>query len=216
MATESDVHCQRLEPSAGGVRFIWALLVFSQAFFFLCDARASDGRGPAQVMDAVAKSVLSPIDAHPDQYQAGSPKLNQLVNATLMPYFDTNFAAQFVLGPYWRSASAKQRALFVDGFSWLLLHNCANDLVQFSADHLQVLPYRGDPSASYATVDTKMHRRTGEVSDLSFSMRKTASGWKAYDVAIDGVSYDKGFRDDFQEEIEQKGLDELISRLKQH
>jgi len=211
---EGDANCQRLEPSAGGIRLIWALLVLSQIFAFHCHAQASDVRGPAQVMDAVAKSIFSPIDAHPDQYTAGSVKLNKLINTTLMPYFDSRFAAQFVLGRYWRSATVEQRALFVAGFSRLLLHNCANDLVQFSADHLVVLPYRGDPSASYAIVDTKIHRRTGEVSDLSFSMRKTAAGWKAYDVAIDGVSYDKGFRDDFQEEIEQKGLDELIIRLK--
>jgi ABC-type transporter MlaC component len=33
-----------------------------------------------------------------------------------------------------------------------------------------------------------------------------------YDLTFDGVSCVKSFRDDFREEIEQKGLDQLISR----
>ena len=44
-------------------------------------------------------------------------------------------------------------------------------------------------------------------------MRRTAEGWKAWDVVIDGISYVKSFRDDFGSEIEQTGLDAVIRRL---
>ena len=37
--------------------------------------------------------------------------------------------------------------------------------------------------------------------------------YKVFDVAIEGVSYLASFRGDFAEEIEQRGLDELIARL---
>ena len=39
------------------------------------------------------------------------------------------------------------------------------------------------------------------------------SGWMAWDVVIEGISYVKSFRDDFGAEIEQKGVDALIDRL---
>ncbi|MDP9066378.1 MAG: ABC transporter substrate-binding protein, partial [Pseudomonadota bacterium] len=42
---------------------------------------------------------------------------------------------------------------------------------------------------------------------------KTAEGWKAWDVVIEGISYVKSFRTDFGSEIQQKGLDEVINRL---
>jgi phospholipid transport system substrate-binding protein len=48
---------------------------------------------------------------------------------------------------------------------------------------------------------------------VNFSLRKTADGWKAWDVVIDGISYVKSFRTDFASEIQQKGLDSVITRL---
>jgi phospholipid transport system substrate-binding protein len=48
---------------------------------------------------------------------------------------------------------------------------------------------------------------------VNFSLHKTDAGWKAWDVVIEGISYVKSFRTDFASEIQQKGLDEVISRL---
>jgi len=48
---------------------------------------------------------------------------------------------------------------------------------------------------------------------VNFSLHKTDAGWKAWDIVIEGISYVKSFRTDFGAEIQQKGLDEVISRL---
>jgi phospholipid transport system substrate-binding protein len=176
-------------------------------------AMVVDSNDPAQLIESVAHAILDPINTTPGNYRRNSSDLVQLVSAQLMPHFDVRFAAEFVLGPHWRDATPQQRLRFTKGFYQLLLHNCADDLVKFSLDHLQVLPYRGDSTTTYTTVDTVMHRHDGGSVNLNFSMRRTKTGWKAYDVAIDGVSYDKSFRDDFGEEIEQKGLNEVIARL---
>ena len=48
---------------------------------------------------------------------------------------------------------------------------------------------------------------------VNFSLRKTDDGWKAWDVVIEGISYVKSFRTDFAAEIQQKGSDEVITRL---
>lgn len=80
-------------------------------------------------------------------------------------------------------------------------------------DRLKVLPYRGEPTTTYTTADTVVHRHNGEPVNLNFWMRHTSAAWKGYDVAIDGISYDNSFRNDFGGEIGQKGLHELIARL---
>ncbi len=41
----------------------------------------------------------------------------------LLPHFDSEFAAQLVLGQYWRTATPEQRKRFVDAFYKSLLHN---------------------------------------------------------------------------------------------
>ena len=48
---------------------------------------------------------------------------------------------------------------------------------------------------------------------VNYSLRKTPSGWKAWDVTIEGISYVKNFRNDFGAEVAQKGLDAVIQRL---
>jgi phospholipid transport system substrate-binding protein len=58
-------------------------------------------------------------------------------------------------------------------------------------------------------------RATGDKVPVDFSLRKTDTGWKAWDVVIEGISYVKSFRTDFAAEIQQKGLDEVITRLEQ-
>ena len=48
---------------------------------------------------------------------------------------------------------------------------------------------------------------------MSYGVRKTEAGWKVWDVVIEGISYVKSFREQFGLEIDQKGLDSLLTRL---
>ena len=131
----------------------------------------------------------------------------------LLPHFDSEYAARLVLGQTWRTATPEQRKRFVDAFYHSLLHNYGNALLEFTADRFVILPYRGDPGETTATVRTEVKKSTGEKVPVNFSLRKTDEGWKAWDVVIEGISYVKSFRTDFGAEIQQKGLDEVIARL---
>ena len=60
---------------------------------------------------------------------------------------------------------------------------------------------------------SEVRRDNGSRVPVNYSLRKTPEGWKAYDVQIEGVSYVKSFRTDFNAEIQQKGLEPVIQRL---
>ncbi len=94
-----------------------------------------------------------------------------------------------------------------------MLHNYGNALLNFTAGNFTVLPYRGDPSDTQATVRTEVKKDDGSKVPVQFTLHKTEQGWKAWDVVIDGISYVKSFKTDFASEVQQKGLDELIARL---
>jgi phospholipid transport system substrate-binding protein len=174
---------------------------------------AVDTSNPSALVNSVAHALLTPIDAHRDQYRNNPAKLDKLLDDVLLPHLDTRFAARLVLGPYWRSATDTQRTQFIDGFYHSLIHNYSTQLVDFSLNRLKVLPSRSAPDASYATVDTVVLQSDGDRTSVRYSLRHTKNGWKIYDVTFGGVSYLQSFHDDFREEIEQKGLDELITRL---
>ena len=168
---------------------------------------------PQELIEASAKKMLQELDANRPMYAKDPAKLDALVANVLLPNFDSEYSARLVLGQNWRTASEDQRKRFVDAFYHSLLRNYGAALLDFTADRFVVLPYKGDPSATSATVHTQVKRAGGDKVPVDFTLRKTDTGWKAWDVVIEGISYVKSFRTDFGAEVQQKGLDEVIDRL---
>jgi len=176
-------------------------------------AAAVNAQDPTQLVQDVASNILKALDANRAAY-ANNPKMvRELADKYLLPYFDTQCAAQLVLGRYWRSATEDQRMRFIEAFKDSMLQNYGNALVNFTANRLKVQPGRVDPASDLATVSTTISRDDGSTVPVLYVLHKTPDGWKAWDVKIEGISYVKSFRDDFAAQIEQKGLEAVITRL---
>jgi phospholipid transport system substrate-binding protein len=200
------------------IKIITAMLVS----LLVIGAHAADAPAPApnantltpqELVENSAKRMLAELDANRAMYKGDPKKLDALVGNVLLPNFDTEYSARLVLGQSWRTATPEQRKRFVDAFYHSLLRNYGAALVDFTGDRFIVLPYKGDPGDTTATVRTEVKRSTGDKVPVNFSLRKTPEGWKAWDVVIEGISYVKSFRTDFASEIQQKGLDDVITRL---
>jgi phospholipid transport system substrate-binding protein len=169
--------------------------------------------GPAQIVADSAQRMLTELDANRAMYKKDPAKLDHLVATVLLPSFDSETAARLVLGQTWRTATADERKRFVDAFYHSLLRNYGAALVDFTGDRFKILPYNGDPNDTRASVRTEVKRASGEIVPVTFELHKTDTGWKAWDVVIDGISYIKSFRTDIGSEVQAKGLDEVITRL---
>jgi phospholipid transport system substrate-binding protein len=200
------------------IRIITAMLLS----LLVIGARAADTPAPApnantltpqELVENSAKKMLAELDANRAMYRGDPKKLDALVGNVLLPNFDTEYSARLVLGQSWRTATPEQRKRFVDAFYHSLLRNYGAALIDFTGDRFIVLPYKGDPGDTTATVRTEVKRSSGDKVPVNFSLRKTPEGWKAWDVVIEGISYVKSFRTDFASEIQQKGLDDVITRL---
>jgi phospholipid transport system substrate-binding protein len=176
-------------------------------------AAAIDASGPSQLIETSANVLLSGIDKRRAEFRKDPTGLYELVDSTLLPNFDTPYAAQLVLGKHWRDATPEQRKRFVDAFYKSLLYTYGDAMVDFTADRLKVLPTKVAPTDERATVRTEIKRSNGTKVAVSYSMRKTNGAWKAWDVVIDGISYVKSYREDYGSEVDQKGLDAVIARL---
>ena len=174
---------------------------------------ASAADDPSAVVQNSAQAILAALDKDRDAYRKDPAKVAQLVNQYLLPHFDTEFAARLVLGLHWRDATPEQRKRFVDAFYHSLLSNYGSAITEFTADRLKVFPTKVEGDASRATVRTEIRRDTGDRISVNYYMRKTAEGWKAWDVVIDGISYVNSYREDFGPQIESQGLDAVIKRL---
>jgi len=189
------------------------LLVAGLAPAFAADPVKVPGPGPQELMQSVSQSLLEELDANRSAYQKDPAKLRGLVDKYLLPNFDTDFAARRVLGRHWTTATPEQRRRFIDAFVGSLMGDYGDAILEFTGDRLKILPFRGDPAATSATVRTLVRRDDGTEVPVNYSLRGTPQGWKAWDVTIEGISYVKNFQTDFGAEINDKGLDHLIQRL---
>lgn len=178
-------------------------------------AEQDNGLGPQELVTKVAQDTLEDLDAKREEYRKNPAKLRELVDKHMLPHFDTAYAAQLVLGRHWREANPEQRKRFIEAFYQSLLLNYGEALLEFTPDRLEILPYRGKPDARVATVRSTVRRDNGQRVPVNYSLRKTEDGWKAFDVQIEGVSYVRSFRTDFNSEIQQNGLEAVIKRLEQ-
>jgi phospholipid transport system substrate-binding protein len=176
-------------------------------------APAINTQDPTQLVQDVASGILKELDANRAAY-ANNPKMvRALADRYLLPYFDMRYSAQLVLGRYWRTATEDQRTRFIEAFQNSMLQNYGNALVDFTANRLKVQPGRVDPGSDLATVSTTINRDDGTTVPVLYVLRRTPEGWKAWDVKIEGISYVKSFRDDFAAQIDQSGLEAVITRL---
>ena len=189
------------------------LAAFAGSPVLAADAPATPGLGPQELMDKVSRDLLRDLDADRAALAKDPARLRALVDKHLLPHFDTNYASQLVLGKHWRTATEAQRKRFIEAFYGTLMADYGDALLEFTADRLKILPFRGDPAANSATVRTEVKRDDGTPVPVNYTLRRTPQCWKAWDVTIEGISYVKNFRTDFGAEIDQKGLDAVIQRL---
>ncbi len=171
------------------------------------------GPAPQDLIQNVSQDLLRDLDANRAVYSKDSQKLRGMVDRYLLPHFDTDYAARLVLGKHWRTASADQRKRFIEAFYQALMRNYGDAILQFSADRLKILPFRGDLATGSATVRTEIKRDDGTPVPVNYSMRGTPQGWKAWDVTIEGISYVKNYRTDFGAQADREGIDAVIKRL---
>ena len=171
--------------------------------------------GPQELMESVSKRMFEALDANRAAMKKDPEKTYPLVDTILLPYFDTEYAARLVLGQNWRTATPEQRKRFIDALYRALLRTYGGAIADLTADRLELLPFRGDRSATQATVHTRVTRSSGDVVRVDYELRKTADGWKAFDVIIEGISYVKNYRTDLGAEVSKKGLEPMIARLEQ-
>ena len=140
-------------------------------------------------------------------------ELYLIIDKTLSPYFQKRYAGRLVLNQHWKSASANQRERFTEGLYQSLVRSYALTLLNFDVSQIRVLNnVIITPETKKLTVKSEVMYQ-GELIPMNFSFGKFKEGWRFYDVKIEGVSYIKNYRNQFNAEINANGIDAVIERL---
>ena len=78
---------------------------------------------------------------------------------------------------------------------------------------IEFKPLRAAAEDKDVTVRSQIKQPGSQPISIDYSMEKTPSGWKVYDVAVGGVSLVSNYRETFNAEIRDGGVDGLIKSL---
>lgn len=168
---------------------------------------------PNEVVATASSAIAARLDGRKDYLKENATELYKLIDDVLLPHFDTRFAGRLVLGNHWGAATEEQRARFIEVFYRFLVQSYADGILGFEQDTLNILPPEGEPDDKRAVVKTTIRMADGTEVPVNYSMRKSADGWRVYDVRIEGVSYIQNYRNQLNAEIKALGLDAVIERL---
>lgn len=172
------------------------------------------GDDPVSLVQDTTVHIFEDVTDNLERFKANPEELQALVKKDLLPLLDVNYAARLVLGRAGRGLPEEKIDQFADSMSTLLINRYSTGLLYFSSEvELRVLPQRGELNEKLTRVRTRVKLPSGGEAPVDYAFRKTADGWKAFDVIVEGISYVTTYRNQIMPEVQANGIDSVIERL---
>ena len=157
-----------------------------------------------QVLDEVRTKSIAPDDI---------PRIRGIVDRDILPYVDFRRTTQLAMGRHWRTATPAQQQQIMEQFQLLLIHLYSGALAQLKPDQqIEYPPMRNAPGDTDVVVRTLAQTSSNPV-EIDYRLYKTPDGWRLYDLNVLGAWLIQTYRVQFNEKIQQSGVDGLIQFL---
>ena len=177
-------------------------------------AYTGDERDPLTIIEETTSQILDTLNARRDEFTADPEQLRAVVRKDLLPLIDLEYSARLILGKSGRGASPEQIRAFSEAMSGVLINRYADGLLEFRSDEqLEVLPMKGDNTERLTRVRTRIRLENGSFAPVDYAFRKTDSGWKAFDVTVEGISYVITFRNQIAPRVEADGIEQVTREI---
>lgn len=157
-----------------------------------------------QVLDEVRIRAVEPSDI---------PRIMGIVNKSILPYTDFRRTTQLAMGRHWKTATPAQQAQVTEQFKMLLIHTYSGAIALLRPDQrIEYPPSRISPTDTDVVVRT-IAMSNGQPMEIDYRLYKTPGGWRLYDLNVLGAWLVQTYRQQFNEKIEQAGVEGLIQFL---
>ena len=204
---------RRLARAGAWRALAWAVASLALAAFVAPPTHAAADEAPDALVKRVTEEVLGLIKSDARIQAGDQARIREVIETRLTPYFDFERMTALAAGRGWRLATPEQKKVLAEQFKTLLVRTYSGALNQYRDQKIVYLPLRADAGATDVTVRTEVERPGQAPVQIDYSMEKAATGWKAYDVVVGGVSLVTNYRDEFTAEIQRGGIDGLIKAL---
>ncbi len=135
-------------------------------------------------------------------------KLREIIH----PRFDFAEMAKRSLARHWRRRTPEQKKEFVSVFSDLIERSYVEKIENYSNEKITYPLERVEER--FAEVKTKVVPKSGRDIPIDYRLHKTPTGWRVYDVVVEGVSLVSNYRSQFKRIIRKDSYEDLMRRMK--
>jgi phospholipid transport system substrate-binding protein len=179
----------------------------------LVPALASAQESPDALVKRTTDEILTIIKTDKEVASGNSAKVVELAEQKVLPHFDFERMTRLAVGRNWAQATDAQKQALIKEFRTLLVRTYSSSLSQYRNQTIEVKPTKIAPGDKEAVVKTAVIQQGGPPIPIDYAMEKTDSGWKVYDVIIDGASLVTTYRGTFNDQIQKSGIDGLVKTL---
>lgn len=176
-------------------------------------ATGAQETAPDVLVKNVTTEVLDVIRRDEAIRSGDTRRAMALVDEKVLPHFNFERMTALAVGRDWNKATPDQKKALTAEFRTLLVRTYSNSLTAYRNQTVDFKPVRADAGATDVVVRTQINQPGGKPLMLDYSLEKTASGWKVYDVTVGGVSLVTNYRDSFAQQVRSNGIDGLIKAL---
>ncbi|MDO4643138.1 MAG: ABC transporter substrate-binding protein [Cardiobacteriaceae bacterium] len=191
------------------------ILTLTSMVVFAAQPDATDAKA---LVEQQAKTIFTQLNANQKRFLDNPSAFSDLVRNEVLPYLDFELMSQIVLGRHWNQASASQKSDFTNAFRDLLVRVYSRGWTNYAGTPVEeaVKVLNATPVDKYQRTDIRIQVRdkNGKQAMVIFSLRFKGGQWKIYDVSFENVSILSSYRNSFDSEINQGGLDKLIAKIK--
>ncbi len=169
---------------------------------------------PSKLVLDNSTRVLTTLEARRAEFTTDRAALQKFISAEFEQMFDSKYAAQLVLGRHGRGAADADVNRFAKALTSNLMGRYGSSLLDFNT-RLKVrikseTPLRG---GAMVKVSSEFLRQGGDPIPVDYLMRKVGNDWKVFDVMVEGVSFVQTFRNQFDEPLARKSINEISTDL---
>lgn len=187
------------------------LLALFLAMFVTATVFAEEA--PDVLVQRVTEEVLDIVRKDKDIQNGHTQKVMELVDKKVLPNFNFTRMTALALGKEWRKASPQQQQQLTGEFRTLLVRTYSNALTSYKNQKIIYKPFKMAPADVDVLVRTEVQQPGSKPVQLDYSLEKVDGSWKVYDVVVAGISLVTNYRDQFNQEVRNGGIDGLIAAI---
>ena len=189
--------------------------ILATLLLVLAPALAAAQESPDALVKRTTDEVLAIIKTDKDLAAGNMSKVVELAEQKVLPHFDFERMTRLAVGRNWAGATPEQKQALTKEFRTMLVRTYSSSLSQYRNQTIDVKPSKVGPADKEATVKTAVIQQGGPPIPIDYAMEKMDSGWKVYDVIIDGASLVTTYRGTFNDQVQKGGIDGLLKTLQE-